>query len=72
MGYYTVVYYAFIYNIYPHRIAKLVQKTSNGLVLSYQTTLSIVEGHLNINPIALRKAKIVYNFGLSKCKRVIL
>ena len=23
-----------------------------------------------INPIALRKAKIVYNFGLSECKRV--
>ena len=23
-----------------------------------------------LNPIALRKAKIVYNFGLSKCSRV--
>ena len=25
---------------------------------------------LTLNPIALRKAKIVYNFGLSKCNRV--
>ena len=25
---------------------------------------------LQINPIALRKDKIVYNFGLSECKRV--
>ena len=25
---------------------------------------------LVLNPIALRKAKIVYNFGLSECKRV--
>ena len=25
---------------------------------------------LNFNPIALRKAKIVYNFGLSECNRV--
>ena len=25
-----------------------------------------------INPIALRKAKIVYNFGLSECNRVKL
>ena len=25
---------------------------------------------MSINPIALRKAKIVYNFGLSECKRV--
>ena len=25
---------------------------------------------LHINPIALRKAKIANNFGLSKCKRV--
>ena len=24
----------------------------------------------NFNPIALRKAKIVYNFGLSECNRV--
>ena len=24
----------------------------------------------NINPIAVRKAKIVYNFGLSECNRV--
>ena len=24
-----------------------------------------------LNPIALRKAKIVYNFGLSECNRVI-
>ena len=24
----------------------------------------------NINPIALRKAKIAYNFGLSECNRV--
>ena len=26
--------------------------------------------HTNINPTALRKAKIVYNFGLSECNRV--
>ena len=26
---------------------------------------------IHINPIALRKAKIVYNFGLSECNRVI-
>ena len=25
---------------------------------------------LRVNPIALRKAKIVYNFGLSECSRV--
>ena len=25
---------------------------------------------LSVNPIALRKAKIVYNFGLSECSRV--
>ena len=25
---------------------------------------------VTINPFALRKAKIVYNFGLSKCNRV--
>ena len=25
----------------------------------------------SFNPIALRKAKIAYNFGLSECKRVI-
>ena len=50
----------------------LEQKTSNGLFLSYQTTLSIVEGHLNMNPTALRKAEIVYNYGLSECNRVIL
>ena len=25
---------------------------------------------LNFNPIALRKAKTVYNFGLSECNRV--
>ena len=26
--------------------------------------------HQNVNPIALRKAKIVYNFGISECNRV--
>ena len=26
--------------------------------------------YLYINPIALRKAKIVYNFGLSECNRI--
>ena len=26
--------------------------------------------HCNFNPIALRKAKIVYNFGLTECSRV--
>ena len=26
--------------------------------------------HLKINPIALRKAKIAYSFGLSECNRV--
>ena len=63
----------FIIYTYPHRIAMLLeQKTSNGLFLSYQTTLSIVEGHLNMNPTALRKAEIVYNYGLSECNRVIL
>ena len=36
------------------------------------TTLSVFGAKLKIavNPIALRKAKIVYNFGLSECKRV--
>ena len=27
-------------------------------------------GQSRINPVALRKAKIVYNFGLSECKRM--
>ena len=27
---------------------------------------------MTVNPVALRKAKIVYNFGLSECKRVKL
>ena len=27
---------------------------------------------MGLNPIALRKAKIVYNFGLSECNRVNL
>ena len=26
--------------------------------------------HVTVNPVALRKAKIVCNFGLSECKRV--
>ena len=30
----------------------------------------ILENIFHINPIALRKAKIVYNFGLSECSRV--
>ena len=35
------------------------------------TVIKIVEGtHPFINPIALRKAKIVYNFNLSVCNRV--
>ena len=29
-----------------------------------------VKEHLILNPIALRKAKIVYNFGLFECNRV--
>ena len=29
-----------------------------------------VDHLVTVNPIALRKAKIVYNFGLSECKRV--
>ena len=29
------------------------------------------EGRQSLNPIALRKAKIVYNFGLSECSMVI-
>ena len=31
---------------------------------------SIESMHIHFNPIALRKAKIVYNFGLSECNRV--
>ena len=31
----------------------------------------IMKGHnIYFNPVALRKAKIVYNFGLSECNRV--
>ena len=32
--------------------------------------MSLKKKHILFNPIALRKAKIVGNFGLSKCKRV--
>ena len=31
---------------------------------------AVTEKKLSLNPIALRKAKIVYNFGLSECNRV--
>ena len=30
----------------------------------------VMIGALRVNPIALRMAKIVYNFGLSECNRV--
>ena len=30
----------------------------------------IISLSMHLNPIALRKAKIVYNFGLSECNRV--
>ena len=43
--------------------------------VTYNLTISIIHLRLvnfyfQINPIALRKAKIVYNFGLSECNRV--
>ena len=34
------------------------------------TSLTPLTNHLILNPMALRKAKIVYNFGLSERKRV--
>ena len=33
---------------------------------------SVIPLDLMVNPISLRKAKIVYNFGLSECNRVNL
>ena len=36
----------------------------------YFTINSNLQGHTMFNPIALKKAKIVYNFGLSECNRV--
>ena len=38
--------------------------------ISPLTLLHSERPNLYINPFALRKAKIVYNFGLSECKRV--
>ena len=37
-------------------------------IIAYSSTFLTVY----INAIALRKAKIVYNFGLSECNRVLL
>ena len=46
----------------------------NGLVLSISPipVILIVQScsYSEINPIELRKAKIVYNFGLSECNRI--
>ena len=40
------------------------------LLLSAFTFSSVMQLFLFFNPIALRKAKIAYNFGLSECNRV--
>ena len=40
-------------------------------VIEQQHNTDFIQKHTYIfNPTALRKAKIVYNFGLSECKRV--
>ena len=36
----------------------------------YSNTVLVKDVGCFLNPIALRKAKIVYNFGLSECNRV--
>ena len=40
------------------------------MVVSEMVELGCLGDLLIINPVALRKAKIVYNFGLSECIRV--
>ena len=48
-------------------------QTTQGTKLSAQALLSLCIGFTiitKLNPIALRKTKIVYHFGLSECKRV--
>ena len=41
---------------------------NNTITLAFTGKVAIPYDHLN--PVALRKAKIVYNFGLSECNRV--
>ena len=52
-----------------------LSKITNKLEPSHKTDLDFgivleKKTYLLLNPIALRKAKIVYNFGLSECNRV--
>ena len=63
----------------PHRVDCIVKRLfyagkQSGCHKSYSPFIKLAEKYesviIHLNPIALRKAKIVYNFGLSECNRV--
>ena len=55
-----------------HYIKYDITASKYGFIVStYDITESVTDANIShFNPIALRKAKIVYNFGLSECNRV--
>ena len=70
---------------YIHSEYKLLEKASVKILIFKSSMLMACKDHfllgniddlppdnsfILVNPIALRKAKIVYNFGLSECNRV--
>ena len=48
----------------------LIDGTWLAWVKSYSVRLELVYGMYHVKPTALKKAKAIYNFGLSKCNRI--